>query len=150
MRMCGRCHECGAYLRSVLDGEEWCAVCQAYRRYESHGWASDAADPGSDVCPEWDQIIVGRRERGERIVMIGDHRLEPHGFHSYEFEWGYGGSGPAELAIAILGAVAPEGKELYQEFKWDVIAKLPFRSWRLPVGYVKRWVAARLAEAVLA
>ncbi len=37
---CGRCHACGTILRSVLDGEEWCPICQTYRRYVSHGWSS--------------------------------------------------------------------------------------------------------------
>ena len=35
---CGCCHECGTPLRIVLDGEEWCHKCGAYRRYRSHGW----------------------------------------------------------------------------------------------------------------
>jgi hypothetical protein len=35
---CQKCHVCGTQLRIVLDGEEWCSKCQAYRRYESHGW----------------------------------------------------------------------------------------------------------------
>lgn len=37
-RRCGRCHDCGAKLRSCLDGEEWCPDCGTYRRYPSHGW----------------------------------------------------------------------------------------------------------------
>jgi len=40
VRNCGRCHECGGPLRTVLDGEEWCGNCQSYRRYRTHGWGS--------------------------------------------------------------------------------------------------------------
>lgn len=45
----------------------------------------------------------------------------PGGFH-----WGYGGSGPAQTALAILLALFDEKKalELHQGFKWNVIAKL--------------------------
>lgn len=53
--------------------------------------------------------------------------------HSPEgFQWGYGGSGPANLALNILydyllrthrkGAKAL-AKDLYQSFKWDFIAR---------------------------
>jgi len=52
------------------------------------------------------------------------------------FEWGYGGSGPADLALNILYAVT-SNKELairyYQQFKWDFIAKVPREG-----GVIKR------------
>ena len=43
------------------------------------------------------------------------------------FNWGYGGSGPAQLALAICLEVFPEDIAIrkYQDFKWNVIAKLP-------------------------
>jgi hypothetical protein len=44
------------------------------------------------------------------------------------FNWGYGGSGPAQLALALLLAagVRPEdASDLHQRFKWEVIAPLP-------------------------
>ncbi len=46
------------------------------------------------------------------------------------FDWGYAGSGPAQLALALLLA---EGlpTERYQEFKSRVVAKLPPFKWRL-------------------
>ena len=42
------------------------------------------------------------------------------------FAWGYCGSGPAQLALAILLEVFPEDMavEKYQDFKRDVLAKL--------------------------
>lgn len=60
-----------------------------------------------------------------REVWLNDQRLIPLGRHSPNgFNWGYGGSGPAELALAIVTEITgkPDG---YQEFKWDVIARLP-------------------------
>lgn len=40
------------------------------------------------------------------------------------FNWGYGGSGPAQLALAIVLKLTgkPDG---YQRFKWQVIARIP-------------------------
>lgn len=43
------------------------------------------------------------------------------------FAWGYGGSGPAQLALAILLEETDRktAVERYQDFKWKVIANLP-------------------------
>jgi hypothetical protein len=50
------------------------------------------------------------------------------------FEWGYGGSGPAQLALALLADALGDDEaavRLHQEFNWEVVAKLPGRSWEL-------------------
>lgn len=42
------------------------------------------------------------------------------------FEWGYGGSGPAQLALALLLEVTGDrdvAEKLYQDFKFEVVAK---------------------------
>jgi hypothetical protein len=41
------------------------------------------------------------------------------------FSWGYGGSGPAQLALAILLRYLPakEAVSLHQAFKWAIIAQ---------------------------
>jgi hypothetical protein len=44
------------------------------------------------------------------------------------FEFGYGGSGPAQLALAILlaaGLSDDRAARLHQKFKWEFIARLP-------------------------
>jgi hypothetical protein len=44
------------------------------------------------------------------------------------FGWGYGGSGPAQLALAILleaGLGKDEASAFHQAFKWEFIAPLP-------------------------
>jgi hypothetical protein len=64
------------------------------------------------------------------------------------FEWGYGGSGPAQLALAILADhFGPGGEQralaLYQEFKMRVIARLPYRgAWAITTREVEENVAA--------
>jgi hypothetical protein len=48
------------------------------------------------------------------------------------FAWGYGGSGPAQLALALACDMLGPGKvcddlalAIYQELKWSVISRLP-------------------------
>ena len=50
------------------------------------------------------------------------------------FEWSYGGSGPAQLALALLADALEDeaaAQALHQCFKWEVVAKLPQEGWRL-------------------
>ncbi len=63
-------------------------------------------------------------------------------------EWGYGGSGPADLARSILLLfVAPEeAEQMYQGFKWDVISTLPWSGGTISADRVQAWIAAQRAE----
>ena len=49
------------------------------------------------------------------------------------FEWSYGGSGPAQLAIAILAHAYDDefATDHYQRFKREVVAELPKSGWTL-------------------
>ena len=52
------------------------------------------------------------------------------------FEWGYAGSGPTQLALAILADHFGPGRErlataLYVDFKFAVVARLPRDGWTL-------------------
>lgn len=40
------------------------------------------------------------------------------------FNWGYGGSGPSQLALAIMLELTGDPKG-YQDFKWKYITELP-------------------------
>lgn len=51
-----------------------------------------------------------------KSLKVRDH--SPDGF-----SWGYGGSGPAQLALAIMLELTGKA-DGYQEFKWKVIAAL--------------------------
>ena len=61
------------------------------------------------------------------------------------FEWAYGGSGPAQLALAILldvfGAGAPE-LEMYQDFKWKFVANFNVEKWELSEDDIRQWFRA--------
>jgi hypothetical protein len=55
--------------------------------------------------------------------------------------WGYGGSGPAQLSIAILAHAFDDefACEYYQRFKREVIAQLPERGWTLTATDIEAW-----------
>jgi hypothetical protein len=77
---------------------------------------------------DWDVFVI----EGPRSVA---KRLDPgykHANHSPDgFAWGYGGSGPAQTAFALLldttGNI-DRALAAYQDFKWEVIAKLPMNE----------------------
>jgi len=80
----------------------------------------------------------GRREGQAAIVTVDGRRLNPRfdlrNHSPTGFEWGYAGSGPAQLALAILAdhcRSAEEALNLYQRFKWAVVAELPYPEWIL-------------------
>ncbi|WP_280535726.1 DUF6166 domain-containing protein [Halopenitus sp. POP-27] len=57
------------------------------------------------------------------------------------FEWGYGGSGPAQLAIATL-AHAYDNEfacEHYQQFKQEIVSELPDSGWTLTKQDLDTW-----------
>lgn len=65
------------------------------------------------------------------------------------FEWGYGGSGPAQLALAVCYDVLRDrdaALHVYQAFKRDVIAGLTTDQWTMSEAEVRAAVAPRLAE----
>jgi hypothetical protein len=80
----------------------------------------------------------GQRQGSVVRVTVDGRLLNPRQDlynHSPDgFEWGYGGSGPAQLALAILADYLNDDEQalnLYQRFKWEVIATLPKKSWTL-------------------
>lgn len=79
----------------------------------------------------------GRREGSAAIVTANGRplslRLDLSNHSPTGFEWGYCGSGPAQLALAILADHLGndlDALEFYQRFKWAVVAGLP-KHWTL-------------------
>ena len=83
--------------------------------------------------------IRGERRKGEVLITVDGAPLDWRSWlavrnHSpTEPAWGYGGSGPAQLALAILLAVTDEetAERFYQRFKWSVIAPIEADRWTL-------------------
>ena len=74
---CNCCHTCGASLLTVLDGEEWCLKCEAYRRYASHGWArgEDSACPAAGTPhTEAKAVVASSMARADAAGLIGRYR----------------------------------------------------------------------------
>lgn len=109
-----------------------------------------------------DTRITGQRaEDGRALAWINDDQPLPHVVHHSPtgFEWGYGGSGPADLALSILSfVIGPErqtvgiyeGKTcgaqawlLHHSFKRDVVAGFDRDRWAISVGQVRQWIAAQ-------
>ncbi|MGH6693352.1 MAG: DUF6166 domain-containing protein [Gammaproteobacteria bacterium] len=89
-----------------------------------------------------------RNPRGYARVTVNDRelplRLDLSNHSPTGFEWGYGGSGPAQLALAILADYLDDAEALplYQDFKRDVIAGLG-DEWRITGGAIDNWLALR-------
>ena len=59
------------------------------------------------------------------------------------FEWGYGGSGPAQLALALLADATGDSQlalQYYQMYKADVVAKLPSTNWTIKSAEIHTWL----------
>ena len=106
-----------------------------------------------------DVVYVGYRRRGRAIVekqsdqkqLTSEQSLELVNHSPSGFEWGYGGSGPAQLALALLlDYTDDEDVALaeYMEFKAKVVSQLectgPDGCWRL----TGREIDAALRELV--
>ena len=92
----------------------------------------------------------GRRQGYAVIVTVDGRSLNPrldlYNHSPTGFEWGYCGSGPAQLALAILAdhlADDRQALDMYQRFKWAVITELPRRrSWTLTSQDIDRAIEA--------
>jgi Family of unknown function (DUF6166) len=72
------------------------------------------------------------------------------------FAWGFEGSGPAQLSLAILlEELVPLGFSVigvcayYQDYKREVIARLaPDKAWRLTSADVVKWFMAKIQNGL--
>ena len=103
-------------------------------------------------------IYLGKRtEDGCRVYKIHedmsikeltpDKSLEVVNHSPTGFEWGYGESGPSQLALALLlDTIGSENTALlhYHNFKHDVISMLPDSCWALHATYdIRKWYEQR-------
>ena len=62
------------------------------------------------------------------------------------FAWGYGGSGPSQLALAILlDSLGDDNLALtyYQDFKWSFIANAPREGFTISEEEIRDWLMSR-------
>lgn len=93
------------------------------------------------------KIYRGWRDRRTRDthVTVDDHPLRHVGAHSETFEWGYSGSGPADLAWSILADyLGNESEEqafrLHHQFKRFFIVRMDEWSWVLTAEQIEDWL----------
>lgn len=80
----------------------------------------------------------GTRRRVELPTRTDLRNHSPTGF-----EWGYAGSGPSQLALAIMADYLKDDKkalEYYYYFKMEVITGLRGETFELTADQVRRWV----------
>jgi hypothetical protein len=95
------------------------------------------------------KIYTGTRsESGVAVLVDGrplDWRLDWHNYSPVGFDWGHGGAGPAQLALAILADFfGPSVRALvmarHQKFKLDIVANFPLEGWKLTGERIEKWL----------
>jgi hypothetical protein len=88
--------------------------------------------------------VSGPRVYRDNIELDAQRSLKIRNHSPDGFEWGYGGSGPAQLALALLMELLPVrvAEAYYQKFKRMVIAGLNNSAWVLTSGEILAWVEA--------
>jgi hypothetical protein len=67
-------------------------------------------------------------------VTLLNPRLDLRSHSPDGFSWGYGGSGPAQLALALAADVLGDddrAQDIYQRLKFKLIGSLPEEGWSL-------------------
>ena len=138
-------------LKDKNTGEVWEGVIgnlplnERYELVDSYYLRDQFEKSGADRIEvkyynEGKNILVERRNKvAENVFKLTPEpyylsKYSTEIYHSEDFAWGYGGSGPAQLAYAILRDYTGDIKVselLYQLFKWEVISKIKGDSFLL-------------------
>ncbi len=72
------------------------------------------------------RVFIGSTNNERLIEITPEHSQRMHNHSPDGFAWGYAGSGPSQLALAILLRFTSDAIALqfYQDFKFDFIAPL--------------------------
>ena len=125
----------------------------------------NALPPGVEEADGFSDLFLTEPNYREEILLVRDgsrvHTNVPHlvTHHSPDgYEWGYGGSGPADLALNVveaalrdLGHKGPlvecwqgrcfrEAYQLHQDFKRELIAGVPHSGGSISWGSVLEWM----------
>jgi hypothetical protein len=89
-----------------------------------------------------------RNGRAADVTVDGqplDARLDLWNHSPTGFEWGYPGSGPAQLALALLADCLgdeDQAMQWHQDYKSAVIAGLPYAGWTLTEEGIRNTITA--------
>ncbi len=92
-----------------------------------------------------------RTEDGCRVTVDGRNLELRHDLRNHSptgAEWGYGGSGPAQLALGLLADALGEELALrhYQLFKREIVAGFEQQGWILTQAEIRCWIAKVLSS----
>ena len=92
------------------------------------------------------QVVWVITPKDEKYILKHVCRHSPNGF-----QWGYGGSGPADAALSILHECVGErdANDFYQDFKWDFIAGADSKL-EIKEEDIRTWLATKKDERWLA
>jgi hypothetical protein len=184
----GKCARCGRPLRDPVSVSIGLGpTCRGYRGVGSGG--KDSMDSGKDLCKRdefsdrydgntpFAEALILKRFKQEQInsfehptevggVITNVHHLVTH--HSPDgFEFGYGGSGPADLALNICqlylnmqdytgektkcwdGSCWKLAYLLHQDFKRDIIASVPRSGVTIPFSVIKAWFDEHVTDELV-
>jgi len=154
-----KCNRCGRTLKNLVYMEiGYGKVCAAKMGIsvpskKHSGAAKEQESKRESFVPFKGDIICRRTEHGPEVNI--PHRFVKHS--PAGFEWGYAGSGPADLALNALamyiGREKAEENELYQEFKREFIATMPAEGGVIKREQILAWLKEKgcdLNEATLA
>jgi hypothetical protein len=109
-----------------------------------------------------DGVILKRDEVG--VGTNGQHHVVVHS--PTGFEWGYAGSGPADLALNIVQTLLNErgytgqrvdcyqgwcwdkAWQLHQDLKFDIIARVPHEGATIPYELLSNWLTEHLTTEI--
>lgn len=100
-------------------------------------------------------VFRGIRTPGTGCVVTMDglpldpaHSLKLRNMSPTGFEWGYSGSGPAQLALAICDACMVQDLALscFQDFKAEFVARWDSEGWEIEAVTVMQWVCGWLEQ----
>ena len=133
-------------VRSVLPNVLKTIRSQNVARYIGERIADEADENITTATP-----AAVRIERCDGTSSPLSPRLDVRNHSPGGFNWGYGGSGPAQLALAILSDFTGSvwfAESYYQEFKSDVVARVQSSRFDVAAETVLAWSEPRLTPFV--
>jgi hypothetical protein len=143
-----KCRKCGRYLKhpqSIINNMG--PVC--YKKWLAKLGMKET-QPGQlrlDDIEGNDDVILRRTSQG--IATNVNHAYVLHS--PAGFEWGYGGSGPADLALNILlkyGCDRETAERLHQAFKWETVSKIPKEGGIIYGNFIRMWIETEKAKLI--
>lgn len=134
-------------LREFVNAEHQCMIDELGEGLDVEAEIKKLLDRKAIYDKDHDVTFRLRGRQLDRAVWLNDKQLSPKASQTIKnhspdgFNWdNYGGSGPAQLALAVcLELFGPDkALELYQKFKWDIISHIPGSDFDIMVHVVTR------------